>query len=351
MKQKEDILISVIIPIYNVSEYLEQCLDSIISQSFKNIEIICIDDCSTDNSLEILKKYSSIDTRIQVFHNSENKGVSATRDSGLKIAKGDYIHFFDPDDWLEPEAYSSIIDTLKQHQDLDILFTSYNWYNNTTKESKKIEFPNKNILGQILNPKTDISAFDNWERMCWLKFIKRSFLLKNNINFDNRSSIVDFEWSAKTYVYADKLLYIDIPVNNYRASRPNSLVTTNRLNIKSFFQSCMNNQNLYANLPNDIKYRILAFDYYLINNKLKEAYKKGDINTYELFDMVKSINRGEDYKKYVFKFRDDYTDMNSCKNVFYLNFWKIFIKTHFPFTFNLFIKIKKILFNKIFKFF
>ena len=93
--------VSVIIPVYNVEQYLSKCLDSVINQTFKNIEIICINDGSTDNSLKILNEYAMADKRIIVI-NQENSGVYAARNKGLQIANGKYISFVDSDDWIEP---------------------------------------------------------------------------------------------------------------------------------------------------------------------------------------------------------------------------------------------------------
>lgn len=92
--------ISVIVPIYNADRYLERCLSSIIGQTYKNLEIICVDDGSTDNSLAICNKYSLLDNRIKVIHKN-NGGVTSARKAGMKIASGEWVGFVDSDDWLE----------------------------------------------------------------------------------------------------------------------------------------------------------------------------------------------------------------------------------------------------------
>ncbi len=90
-------LISIIIPVYNVEKYLSKCLDSVINQTYKNLEIICINDSSQDNSLKILKRYAEIDSRIKVIV-KENEGVSEARNRGLDVSNGEYIMFVDADD-------------------------------------------------------------------------------------------------------------------------------------------------------------------------------------------------------------------------------------------------------------
>ena len=105
--KKKFFMISIIVPIYNVELYLEKCIESIINQTYKDIEVILINDGSTDKSGIICDKYAKIDDRIIVLH-KENGGVSSARNKGLDIAKGDYIAFVDPDDYIEPNMYEEM---------------------------------------------------------------------------------------------------------------------------------------------------------------------------------------------------------------------------------------------------
>ena len=105
---KERFLISIIIPIYNVEQYLRQCLDSVINQTYKNLEIILVDDGSTDNSGKICDEYAVKDNRIKVIH-KENGGVSSARNAGIDIAKGEYIGFVDSDDYIEKDMYEYLL--------------------------------------------------------------------------------------------------------------------------------------------------------------------------------------------------------------------------------------------------
>ena len=111
------IKLSIIIPVYNVEKYLRECLDSVISQSFKNLEIICIDDCSTDTSLDILREYARNDKRITIIRNKQNLGVGLTRNIGLKVSSGNYVHFLDPDDWLlNKSVYANILQYIEKNR-------------------------------------------------------------------------------------------------------------------------------------------------------------------------------------------------------------------------------------------
>ena len=99
-------LISIIIPVYNVAVYLPRCLDSILAQTYKNLEIILVDDGSKDNSGKVCDEYALKDSRIKVIH-QKNQGVSVARNAGLRIAKGDYIGFVDSDDYIETNMYEN----------------------------------------------------------------------------------------------------------------------------------------------------------------------------------------------------------------------------------------------------
>ena len=112
--------ISIIIPCYNVEKYLDRCMESILSQTLSDIEIICINDGSTDNSLVFLNKYASSDNRFTII-NKKNEGVGIARNAGLKLAQGEYIYFVDPDDWLQNSGVLLKIFEKAKSENLDML--------------------------------------------------------------------------------------------------------------------------------------------------------------------------------------------------------------------------------------
>ena len=103
--------ISVIIPVYNTENYLKECLNSVINQTFKDIEIICVNDGSTDNSLSILEEYARTDSRIKII-NQKNQGVSSSRNNGIKSARGEYIMFLDSDDLYKPDLCEKVVEKI-----------------------------------------------------------------------------------------------------------------------------------------------------------------------------------------------------------------------------------------------
>ena len=119
-----DIKISVIVPVYNMERYLERCLDSLLGQTYKNLQIILINDGSTDRSGAICDEYSVKDERIQVIHKA-NGGVSSARNVGIQTADGDYMHFVDCDDWIEPNTYERLLQAINENNAPDILFFEY----------------------------------------------------------------------------------------------------------------------------------------------------------------------------------------------------------------------------------
>lgn len=121
-------LLSIITPVYNVEAYLDRCVQSILNQSYHNIELILIDDGSTDGSLAVCEKWAAKDNRVKVIH-KENGGVSTARNAGLEVMKGDYLTFVDPDDFISLDTYADNMDYLLKHQDVDILQYPYcNYY-------------------------------------------------------------------------------------------------------------------------------------------------------------------------------------------------------------------------------
>ena len=115
--------ISVVVPVYNVGVYLEKCLDSLLAQTLDDIEILCINDGSTDNSLEILQKYAQKDERIKIF-DKENEGQGVGRNIGIKNATGEFIAFVDPDDWVELDMYEKMYAQAKK-LDSQVVFCDY----------------------------------------------------------------------------------------------------------------------------------------------------------------------------------------------------------------------------------
>ena len=110
----EKSLITIIIPVYNKEAYLARCLDSVLAQTYPHLEVLLVDDCSTDGSLKICEDYAGKDARVRVLKQEENSGASAARNAGIEAATGDYIGFTDADDWIEPGMYGALLETMQK---------------------------------------------------------------------------------------------------------------------------------------------------------------------------------------------------------------------------------------------
>ena len=188
--------VSVIIPVYNVEPYLRRCLDSLANQTLKDIEIICINDCSPDNSLSILKEYAEKDERINIIDFKENQGVSVARNTGIEIAKGEYIGFVDPDDYVDLDFYEKLHKKAKE-TDADMVKAG--------QKRKKVgwikEYPyfvckNKSKYYDILN------------HTCYIYRV--NFLKKYQINYPKGIKFSeDTVFLAKTLFYSNKIEIVD----------------------------------------------------------------------------------------------------------------------------------------------
>ena len=205
--------ISVIIPVYNVEQYLKQCLDSVINQSMKNLEIILVNDGSTDCSGDICDKYAQKDSRITVIH-KENQGLAAARQTGLDAAHGEYIGFIDSDDWLEPEMYEEMYRAAKS-EDVDIVFC--NVYRNEDKKEQAYfasgyynhEQMVKTIFPRLLAGFTS-EGEENTIRWCnWLRIYKKKMIDSHNIRFDSRfRRCQDLPFTFECTIHANSYYYL-----------------------------------------------------------------------------------------------------------------------------------------------
>ena len=227
--------VSVIIPVYNVEDYLPQCLDSVINQTLKDIEIICVDDGSTDSSYEILKDYTQKDNRIKLIK-QKNKHAGVARNRGLKIAKGEYIHFLDADDWLELNAYEILYGLISETCADLVKFRAYSYDNKTSelveREYLNIAWIDQKYINNTISIDIDLKNTLLLPDSPWSGFYKRDFLIKNKIYFDNFLCVNDVGFfyrcvvaAKKIYVSSEKLLYyrennekslIGIRVNNFQ---------------------------------------------------------------------------------------------------------------------------------------
>lgn len=205
--------ISIIVPIYNVEDYLECCIDSIIEQTYKNLEIILVNDGSTDSSLNICKKYAKKDKRI-IIVDKVNGGLSDARNAGLEKATGKYVMFTDSDDFLMIDAVEKLYNGIKEHN-VEFITANFIFVNNDGTPWKKPMFSSKFNEGEISIDEYH-QSFYLMNSGVWNKLFKKEFLDKNKLKFQVGMPAEDAIFTTLAFLKAKKSYYLKDIVYNYR---------------------------------------------------------------------------------------------------------------------------------------
>lgn len=213
-------MVSIIIPIFNVAAYLPKCLDTVIGQTYKDIEIILVDDGSTDESGHIADTYAQQDSRIRVIHQA-NQGLSAARNVGLQAATGDYVWFIDSDDYVSTEACERLIEEQSKANADIVIFARYRF----NDQGKQWEDAEKNATFSSGKDYIYENLTGHFVHAAWNKLIKRSLLIDNHIEFA-QGRYEDCYFSFKSYYFAQKVITISDTLYFYRVNRPTSIVNT-----------------------------------------------------------------------------------------------------------------------------
>lgn len=212
--------VSVVIPVFNTDKYLRQCLDSVINQTFQDIEIIIVNDGSTDNSVNIIKEYQQKDSRVVFVDFSNHKGVSDARNEGIKLAKSEYITFVDSDDWVKKDYVKTLYDNIIKYN-CDIVVTNFYFHD---KDKNRINiYPDFCYRDNFCDNKNKEKLFSlrfNWQ--IWAKIYKRDFVIKNQISFAGKM-MEDILFTYEAILIADNIIFIDEKNYFYRTFRKNSL--------------------------------------------------------------------------------------------------------------------------------
>lgn len=267
--------ISIIVPIYNTEQYLERCLQSLINQNYKNIEIILVNDGSTDNSLAICNKYKNNDNRIIVI-NKKHTGVSDTRNIGIKRATGDYIGFVDSDDYIDKDMFKNLINGAEKYKceiSMCDLVETYN-INDEIEEYKLkyMQLDKKQALEQLLYDK-------NIGNYVMVKLFKRE--LFDNIQFPVGRLYEDIATTYKLFSRANHILYIPIPMYHYYQRSDSIVNNISKESIQHYIRAVFER---YYDLKNNYKYLDLYNVYSIVNVVIKMSIWAIKIQDYELFD-------------------------------------------------------------------
>lgn len=276
--------VSILVPIFNVEKYLKDCLNSLINQTLKDIEIICINDGSTDNSLEIINEYAQKDNRIKVI-NKSNSGYGDSMNKGLEIATGEYIGIVESDDFVKDTMFEELCN-LAFSNNLDIVKSDFYYYitkNNVSRQAGKIK---KNI-NKVFSAKDDLSILKLMPTI-WSAIYRRKFLEENNIKFlpTFGASYQDTSFAFKALVSAQRIMFTNKAYLYYRQDNENSSVKSK----SKVYAICdeweeitnyLNSKTELKSFANDIKVAI-QFNSYLWNViRIDEIYRDEFISKFK----------------------------------------------------------------------
>ena len=207
----QDILVSVIVPVYNVEEYLGRCVDSILAQTYTNLEVILVDDGAKDSSGRICDEFAQRDARVRVIH-KENGGLSSARNAGIDVAQGAYLEFVDSDDWLEPDAVESLLAAAQEHQ-VELVVGGRWDVSAKTGEKKKGLCPQSQ---EVLSGEELVSRIFRWDNCdssaCDKLFARRLF---REVRFPYGVICEDVPIMYRIVLDAGRVALMDKPIYNY----------------------------------------------------------------------------------------------------------------------------------------
>ena len=329
-----NIKVSVIIPVYNSQQYLKQCLDNVVNQTLRDIEIIIVNDGSTDNSLLIIQEYANKYKNIKVI-NKQNEGCYKARNVGLETSTGEYISFLDSDDYIETTIYEKLYLKAKQ-TDADIV--SSNYYILQDNKLKLVDFSSSAALLEKSN--NSLAGAENilLDAIIWSRIFKRQMLVEKSIKFHSDIYMADDAFfHIVTMLNSKEIIYIPDVLYTYRISRKDSI--TSSYNERNF--DC-------------IKVAKKIMDYAIANNM---EHFMPQIVAFVLRLNIVGYNRvGKTYKKQYFeqmcKFVEDYcitskTNIAFIKKPLYLYHWFGFKAVIYKnkFFLDLLIKVREIMLN------
>lgn len=218
------IKVSILVPMYNVEKFLEECLDSLVNQTLKEIEIICINDGSKDNTLKIAKEYAKKDKRVVIIDKA-NSGYGDSMNRGLKKAKGEYVGIVESDDFIDLDAFEKLYDIAKK-ENVEVVKSNFYEYFGATKTDEGVSklFPTREI-GKVIDPAKNRLIF--YQPPCiWAAIYKRGFLEENNINFlpTPGASYQDTGFNFKVWASAHRVYFVKRAFLHYRQDNSNSSV-------------------------------------------------------------------------------------------------------------------------------
>lgn len=293
-----DLLFSIIVPAYNVVEYLPRFYQSIIEQTFKNFEVIFVNDGSTDETLEIFKELSKNDKNIK-YLNIENQGSGNARNVGLSIAKGKYILFLDPDDCFDKDLLEENVDIVK-NKNPDIILFGYRQIDSKTGKSKQFTYDYSvhfNSNKEFRNNFYELSR-ENSMSAVWNKIYRKDFLVSNKLLFSKNRTGQDAIFSYRSLKYAQNFYVNSNIYYTYFVHRPNSAQSLKREKYKDEIEVFKEKKSFYKSMKKKqelLKYAIIEFynsEIIHYNGRIPNNIKESE-EFIEIQNVLKKIEYGK----------------------------------------------------------
>ena len=275
-------LVSVIIPVYNVEQYLRQCLDSVVNQTLKDIEIICVNDSSTDNSLAILNEYAARDSRIKVI-TQPNGGAGAARNNGLSASTGKYLSFLDSDDFFEPDMLELAYEKAEEDKADFVVFQSDQYYTDDDKfvqvawTLREKEIPPYTPFSHRQMTDNIFKVFVGW---AWDKLYNREFVEQNHLLFQEQRTSNDMLFVFSAVAIAKRITVVKKVLAHQRRDAKDSLSKTRENSWYCFYDALLalrerlKSEGLYRELEKDYINYALHFSLWNINTLAKPTKTK-----------------------------------------------------------------------------
>ena len=272
--------VSVIIPVYNAEQYLRQCLDSVINQTLQDIEIICVDDGSQDNSIAILKEYTTRDSRFRLIR-EKNRGAGAARNQGLREATGEYLSFLDADDFFEPEMLEKAVARAEEYQAQIVVFNSDQYHMDKrqfvpvpwvmVKEDipPYMPFTYRQLTGNVF------LSFVGW---AWDKLYRRDFVEAHDLWFQEQRTTNDMLFVFSALVLAKRIAVLDEVLAHQRRGSGASLSVTREKSWHCFYDALtalrdrLKKENIYWELEQDYINYALHFSFWHLNSLAEPSH-------------------------------------------------------------------------------
>lgn len=252
--------VSCIIPVFNLEDKISRCINSLLNQTLKNIEIILVNDCSTDNTLMVINKYKERYDNIKIINFKENHRQGAARNKGLEKAVGEYIYFIDGDDWIEPQMLSELLQYAMDNN-VDIVDSDYFQDDIDGNTEYRIGIPKEYF------PIKDYSAVMLNGGRLWTKLIRRKYLIENNIKFIEDKKFEDNPYLPILYAYEPKIgkvnkaFYHYLYNTNSTSRKMNDYTIFDRLDTAIYMIEETKRAGVYNKFKNEIDYLFIQFYY------------------------------------------------------------------------------------------